>query len=126
MNMINNTLSYLYGPPQFRLNRGTAKKWRELLLNNTFYYDPAQLSYIDSNNNIYYNAEGLLASIVQPIPDIAWDGVSHLYDGKQFYLSMMIKDKIKLRGTLPDFSSFDHALWYLEQVIKHFQMDIDL
>ena len=112
------------GPIQFRLNQGTAKKWRALLEGPPWQFDSAQLSFDGPDGKTYGSPEGLLARIACPEPDKAWDGVSHLYDGEQFYLSSGMAGRLKLRGTLPEFASFGAALWWLDQMAAHHGMDI--
>lgn len=116
-------MTNLHGPPQFRLNQGTAKKWRALLATTDWRFDAGQLSFA-AGKDTYGSPEGLLASIAQPVPATAWDGASHLYDGSQFYITDAMKRRLKLRGTLPEFESFGHALWYLDQMAAHHGMQI--
>lgn len=114
----------IYGPIPFRLNQGTAKTWRALLENPPWRFDPAQLSFVGSEGDTWGSPEGLLASIAYPEPETAWDGVSHLYDGAQFHLSPHVAARLKLRGTLPEFASFEHALWYLDEMAAHHGLSI--
>lgn len=117
-------MTELYGPSQFRLNQGTAKKWRVLLRNTTDTFDSGQLSFTGPDGNVYSSPEGLMASIAEPNPAVAWDGVSLLYDGEQFFISQQLAKRLKLRGTLPDFKSFAHALFLLDHMAAHHDLDI--
>lgn len=84
----------------------------------TWHHDLSQLSFV-CNDKIYGSPEGLLASIAQPEPTLAWDGTSHLYNGKQFFIGKEMAKQLKLTGTIPEYTSFDEAIlgakWMLEQ-----------
>ena len=116
-------MAEIYGPIQFRLNQGTAKLWRTLLINTGWKYDCGQLSF-SGPEGVFGSAEGLLASIAEPTPATAWDGVSHLYDGEQFFISVNLAKRLKLRGTLPDFKSFECALVCLDEMAAHHSLEI--
>lgn len=108
-----------FGPPQFRINRGTSLKWINLLSSTQWICDPAQLSYI-IDDVIYGSAEGLLASIAEPEPKLAWDGVTHLYDNSQFSISLSMAKSLKLKGFIPEYSSFEQALVHIQWSIDQF------
>lgn len=113
----------MIGPIPFRLNQGTARKWRSLLVNTPWAFDAGQLSF-KVGGKIYGSPEGLLASIACPEPDLAWDGVSHLYEGAQFFLTPAQSERLKLRGTLPDFPTFDAAISMLDEMAAHHGLEI--
>jgi hypothetical protein len=108
------------GPIQYRINRGTAIKWLYLLENPPWGFDSAQLSFVGTDEQTYGSPEGLLASIALPNPTIAWDGMSHLYDGEQFYLSVELRKRLKVKGTIPDFYSFSEAANSVKLMLSHF------
>lgn len=111
----------MIGPLQYRINRGTALKWIQSMRSTEWLHDGAQLSYMGPDDVTYGSAEGVLAAIAEPNPSVAWDGVSHRYDGQQFFLSNGLKKRLKVKGTLPDFESFDKAIESAEEMLAHFQ-----
>ena len=108
---------------QFRLNRGTAKKWRQALLDTDWVFDPTQLSFM-FDGRVYGSPEGILARIVEPEPKFAWDGASHLYDKAQFYITHGMALSLKLKGTLPEFSSFADAIHAIDEMATHHGIEI--
>ena len=108
------------GPIQYRINRGTAIKWLALLENPPWKFDCAQLSFVGGDGGVYGSPEGLLAAIACPNPTWAWDETSHLYDGEQFCLSAELRKRLKVKGTIPDFSSWSEAAVSVKQMLSHF------
>jgi len=112
----------MIGPPQYRINRGTALKWIDAMANTEWKFDPAQLSFC-WDGEIYGSPEGILASIAEPNPALAWDGMSHLYDGEQFVLSNELRKRLKVKGTLPYFESFLDAKISIEYMLASFEAE---
>jgi len=110
----------LIGPMQYRVNRGTAIKWLALLENPPWEFDCAQLSFVGIDGEVHGSPEGLLAAIACPNPTWAWDETSHLYDGEQFYLSVELRKRLKVKGILPEFSSWSEAAISVKQMLSHF------
>lgn len=99
----------MFGPPSYRINKGTCLKWIEMMENTNWCFDPAQLSFI-IGAQIYGSPEGILASLAEPEPKLAWDRVSHLYGDSQFKLTLDLCKRLKVKGSLPEFTSFEAAI----------------
>ena len=108
-----------FGPPQFRMNRGTALKWLDALRQTDWQFDPGQLSF-NGPQGVYGTPEGLLARFLDPSPVTGWDGVSHIYNGAQFYLSDAARKRAKVQGRMPEFRSFADAIAAIENMVDHY------
>lgn len=111
--------THFIGPVQFRLNQGTAKKWRAALIETDWLFDPSQLSYSRPDGYVYGCQSGILAEIADQNPATGWDGHSRLYDGEQFYISTQSAKRLKLQGSLPDFEGFDDAVYWVDTMASH-------
>lgn len=107
-----------FGPAPFRLNKGTALKFIKVLEETDWTFDPCQLSF-EVDGVTYGSPEGLLARIVEPSPKLAWDGLSHMYDGEQFYLTDNLKKRLKFRGSIPETYNFNDVKRLVEYMLDH-------
>lgn len=99
-------------PQPFTMNRGTAKKLVAMLRDFAWEHEPAQLGF-----DGFRNVEGVLCELIRSPKSIAWDGVSILYDGAQFFLPDSARKSAKMKGKLPEFPSFETAAWTIEAVM---------
>lgn len=106
------------GPIPFKINKGTALKFIKALEETDWIFDPCQLSF-EAGGKVYGSPEGILAKIAEPNPTLAWDGVSHLYDGEQFYLTDNLKKRLKFKGTIPETYNFVETAELVRYMLDH-------
>lgn len=107
----------MYGPLQFKINRGTGLKWLDLMENTDWVFEGSQLSF-EFDGKTFGSPEGILASIVYGKEvTLSWDGSSHLYAGNQFYIDSEGLKRLKVKGKIPEFDSFEEAKSYLKDVL---------
>ena len=103
-------------PQPFNINRGTALKLIAALRSGEYRPAPEQLGFTYGGVS-YRNFEGVLCEVVRSPKTIAWDGVSALFDGEQFYAPNSALRAAKVKGSLPDFASFERAADVLEYML---------
>jgi hypothetical protein len=101
-------------PQPFSINKGTTRKWIDLLRNNNYKFDPSQLGFTDSDGVEYRNVEGVLCEVVRSPKTMGWDKLSTLFDGEQFFAPKSALKAAKMNGKFPEWKSFEIAAEVLE------------
>ena len=105
-------------PQPFTLNRGTAVKWIAALRSGQWLCDSAQLGYYGPDGAVYRSPEGVLCETVRAPQTTAWDGVSVLFNGAQFFASESVYAAAKARGRFPEWPTFERAAVVLEHWLE--------